>query len=35
MSFELIKQIPDPGEIKDQYPVPEGFKETKEAFDEL
>ena len=34
MSFELIKQIPDPGEIKDQYPVPEGFKEKKEAFDE-
>ena len=34
MSFELIKQIPDPGEIKDQYPVPEGLKEKKEAFDE-
>ena len=34
MSFELIKQIPEPQEIKDQYPVPEGFSEKKKAFDE-
>lgn len=34
MSFELIKQIPEPEEIKNKYPVPEGFSEKKKAFDE-
>ncbi len=34
MSFELIKQIPEPAEIKNQYPIPKGFEEKKKAFDE-
>lgn len=33
MSFKIIKQIPEPDEIKKEYPVPEGFKEKKDAFD--
>ena len=33
MSFNLVKKIPDPTEIKTMYPVPEGFAEQKAAFD--
>ncbi len=33
MSFELIKQIPEPDEIKQQFPVPDGFAEKKKKFD--
>lgn len=33
MSFTIIKQIPEPDEIKKQYPVPEGFEEKKAVID--
>ena len=33
MSFKIIKKIPEPDEIKNEYPVPAGLPEKKKEID--